>query len=425
MFCIQAERHYTPTQTQSTEEKGFSSSSKGGGWRARRQVYACLCIVSSPPHSFLLLCHAHTHRGDEIRFIHSIYARTNLLLAVVLAAQVAARGDLLGGAGRGGEDQAGEREEERGEANARRLDGMLHDASFGSLCRAGEGKGGEGGGLCVVVCGWVDESWGEEGQASFLPCIGRRQCTRFGLVGWGWLALVRWLSWERGGGRAPALVELRALSKAGFHTRRRGDFTKTPSASSDPPTHPPCPPPQQAVAVVHAGGVPGAAARPGGRRLGGAAVRKGKTTRNKTQNRLPSSSLTPTIHNPPIHTHPTWALVRGPSASKAAGAASGRGTAVAHASPPTAPLPHQTPHSRHLLRPSLHTHPPTHPQQRKQARATMAGAPPPNPVTIEEGWEREILPKAIQPLEKILNEGLQDRQKRDLFGPKEYVHIYT
>jgi hypothetical protein len=55
----------------------------------------------------------------------------------------------------------------------------------------------------------------------------------------------------------------------------------------------------------------------------------------------------------------------------------------------------------------------------------MAGAPPPNPVTIEEGWEKEILPKAIQPLEKILNEGLQDRQKRDLFGPKEYVHIYT
>lgn len=55
----------------------------------------------------------------------------------------------------------------------------------------------------------------------------------------------------------------------------------------------------------------------------------------------------------------------------------------------------------------------------------MAGAPPPNPVTIEEGWEKEILPKAIQPLEKILNEGLQDRQKRDLFGPREYVHIYT
>ena len=46
-------------------------------------------------------------------------------------------------------------------------------------------------------------------------------------------------------------------------------------------------------------------------------------------------------------------------------------------------------------------------------------------MTIEEGWEKEILPKAIQPLEKILNEGLQDRQKRDLFGPKEYVHIYT
>jgi len=55
----------------------------------------------------------------------------------------------------------------------------------------------------------------------------------------------------------------------------------------------------------------------------------------------------------------------------------------------------------------------------------MAGAPPPNPVTIEEGWEKEILPKAILPLEKILNEGLQDRQKRDLFGPREYVHIYT
>uniref|UniRef100_I2CQT5 Cullin 1 n=2 Tax=Nannochloropsis gaditana TaxID=72520 RepID=I2CQT5_NANGC len=55
----------------------------------------------------------------------------------------------------------------------------------------------------------------------------------------------------------------------------------------------------------------------------------------------------------------------------------------------------------------------------------MASAPPPNPITIEEGWEKEILPKAILPLERILNEGLQDRQRRDLFGPREYVHIYT
>lgn len=57
--------------------------------------------------------------------------------------------------------------------------------------------------------------------------------------------------------------------------------------------------------------------------------------------------------------------------------------------------------------------------------SVMASAPPPNPITIEEGWEKEILPKAILPLERILNEGLQDRQRRDLFGPREYVHIYT
>ena len=92
-------------------------------------------------------------------------------------------------------------------------------------------------------------------------------------------------------------------------------------------------------------------------------------------------------------------------------------------------------HSRHLLPPSL---PPRlntgfrpsphvdHPSLSFSSfLSNMAGAPPPDPVTIEEGWEKEILPKAIQPLEKILNEGLQDRQKRDLFGPKEYVHIYT
>jgi cullin 1 len=48
-----------------------------------------------------------------------------------------------------------------------------------------------------------------------------------------------------------------------------------------------------------------------------------------------------------------------------------------------------------------------------------------SPVSIEDGWEKEIKPKAIDPLEKILNEGLQDRQTRDLFPPREYVHIYT
>jgi cullin 1 len=47
------------------------------------------------------------------------------------------------------------------------------------------------------------------------------------------------------------------------------------------------------------------------------------------------------------------------------------------------------------------------------------------PVNLEEGWEREIKPKAIEPLERILNEGLKDRKKNDLFAPKEYVPIYT
>jgi cullin 1 len=47
------------------------------------------------------------------------------------------------------------------------------------------------------------------------------------------------------------------------------------------------------------------------------------------------------------------------------------------------------------------------------------------PVTIEQGWENEIKPKAIEPLERILNEGLKDRRNTDLFAPKEYVHIYT
>lgn len=41
------------------------------------------------------------------------------------------------------------------------------------------------------------------------------------------------------------------------------------------------------------------------------------------------------------------------------------------------------------------------------------------------GWEREIKPKAIEPLQRFLNEGMQDRKITDLFGPKQYVHIYT
>ena len=49
--------------------------------------------------------------------------------------------------------------------------------------------------------------------------------------------------------------------------------------------------------------------------------------------------------------------------------------------------------------------------------------PPPSPPTS--GWEREIKPKAIEPLQRFLNEGMQDRKITDLFGPKQYVHIYT
>jgi len=46
-------------------------------------------------------------------------------------------------------------------------------------------------------------------------------------------------------------------------------------------------------------------------------------------------------------------------------------------------------------------------------------------INLEEGWEKEIKPKAIEPLEKILNEGLKDRTRHSLFGPKEYMPIYT
>lgn len=45
--------------------------------------------------------------------------------------------------------------------------------------------------------------------------------------------------------------------------------------------------------------------------------------------------------------------------------------------------------------------------------------------TRPSGWEREIKPKAIEPLQRFLNEGMQDRKITDLFGPKQYVHIYT
>jgi cullin 1 len=46
-------------------------------------------------------------------------------------------------------------------------------------------------------------------------------------------------------------------------------------------------------------------------------------------------------------------------------------------------------------------------------------------IYLEDGWNNEIKIKALDPLEKMLDEGFSDKQKTKLFDNQLYVSIYT
>eukprot|EP00525_Craspedostauros_australis_P004516 CAMPEP_0198118858 /NCGR_PEP_ID=MMETSP1442-20131203/23354_1 /TAXON_ID= /ORGANISM="Craspedostauros australis, Strain CCMP3328" /LENGTH=54 /DNA_ID=CAMNT_0043777199 /DNA_START=54 /DNA_END=218 /DNA_ORIENTATION=+ len=54
----------------------------------------------------------------------------------------------------------------------------------------------------------------------------------------------------------------------------------------------------------------------------------------------------------------------------------------------------------------------------------MAGNNPPQLISLDDGWTNEIKAKAIDKLEDMLNGGMKTGQA-SMFGPREYVAIYT